>query len=219
MRQDLLKTTEIITINDLVLRIRMPKTTGPNPVILMLHGRTGDQDSMWVFSDRLPEEGILIAPRGFYQTEFGGYTWHETINYEWPNVENFQPAAEELFLLFNKISGLGGDMSNISVLGFSQGAALGYILGLMRPETIKSIACLSGFLPGNFESYIFNEPFAGKRIFITHGTRDKFVPVEKARESVSLLQKAGATVTYCEDDVGHKLSAHCFRSLSYFYQT
>jgi hypothetical protein len=34
---------------------------------------------------------------------------------------------------------------------------------------------------------------------------------------VALLEKAGATVTYCEEDVGHKLSAGCFRGLeSYF---
>ena len=43
------------------------------------------------------------------------------------------------------------------------------------------------------------------------------MPVYRARESVNLFQKVGALVTYCEDDVGHKLSANCFRGLQTFY--
>jgi len=36
--------------------------------------------------------------------------------------------------------------------------------------------------------------------------------------SIGLLENAGATVTYCEDNVGHKLSIKCFRGLEAFYE-
>ena len=91
-------------------------------------------------------------------------------------------------------------------------------MGVLNPDAIKSIAGLSGFLPRNFESFTYDQPLAGKRIFIAHGNRDKFVEVEKARQSVHLLKKAGADVTYCEDDVGHKLSINCFRGLENFFK-
>jgi len=37
--------------------------------------------------------------------------------------------------------------------------------------------------------------------------------VDRARASIGLLEKAGAQITYCEDEVGHKLSAGCLRAL------
>jgi hypothetical protein len=30
---------------------------------------------------------------------------------------------------------------------------------------------------------------------------------------MELLEKAGASIIYCEDEVGHKLSANCLRTL------
>lgn len=218
MKNNYLHNTEITTINGLIVRIRIPDCSGPHPVIIMLHGWTGNEDSMWIFSSRLPGETLLVSPRGIFEYGSDGYSWLEDLNSEWPSLERFQPAVEGLFPVFDEINDYGGDKTKISILGFSQGAALGYTLGLLKPGTIRSIAGLSGFLPENYELFVDDQPLAGKRIFIAHGTRDQYVRVEKARESVNLLQKAGADVTYCEDDVGHKLSIYCFRSLRNFYK-
>jgi predicted esterase len=46
---------------------------------------------------------------------------------------------------------------------------------------------------------------------------DEMVNVQIARRSVELLKQAGADVTYCEDEVGHKLSAGCQRALETFF--
>jgi len=47
---------------------------------------------------------------------------------------------------------------------------------------------------------------------VAHGTQDQLVPIDRARTSIELLEQAGAQVTYCEDEVGHKLSANaCVR--------
>jgi predicted esterase len=55
-------------------------------------------------------------------------------------------------------------------------------------------------------------------VFVAHGTRDELVPIERGRHTVQTLEQAGAQVTYCEDDVGHKLSAACFRALEAFFK-
>jgi predicted esterase len=52
---------------------------------------------------------------------------------------------------------------------------------------------------------------------MAHGTQDALVPVARARQARQILLEAGAQVTYCEDDVGHKLSASCFRGLETFF--
>jgi phospholipase/carboxylesterase len=91
-------------------------------------------------------------------------------------------------------------------------------MAIDRPERIASVAGLSGFLPEGTSTWLSNERLKGLPIFIAHGTEDELVPVNKARLSVDQLEKAGADVTYCEDEVGHKLSAKCFRGLEAFYQ-
>jgi len=55
-------------------------------------------------------------------------------------------------------------------------------------------------------------------VFITHGSKDILVPVDRARQAAELFDLVGAKVTYCEHDVGHKLNASCFRGLEIFYR-
>ena len=53
----------------------------------------------------------------------------------------------------------------------------------------------------------------GLPVFITHGTRDEIVPVEKARQSRDLYQRLQAEVTYGEYSTGHKVHTDGMRSL------
>jgi phospholipase/carboxylesterase len=94
---------------------------------------------------------------------------------------------------------------------------LGYSFTLLHPERINAVVGLSGFLPDGVMPYIREHPLIDKPIFVTHGTQDELVPIERARRSVELLQEAGAQVTFCEDDVGHKLSADCFQGMQRFF--
>ncbi len=110
-------------------------------------------------------------------------------------------------------------LSHVSLVGFSQGTALSYTFALMYPERVTSVAGLSGFLPEGAIDLVSSRPLLGKRIFIAHGTRDELVSVERARLAVELLKQAGAQVTYCEDDVGHKLSMSCFHGLQAFFSS
>ncbi len=102
-------------------------------------------------------------------------------------------------------------------MGFSQGAALTYAWSLLQADKIIDFACLSGFMPEGVDGIVQNHPLSGKQCYVTHGTEDELVPVEKARHAVDVLENAGAKVTYCEEDVGHKLSATCFRGMQKFF--
>ena len=199
------------------MRMRIPVGAGAHPIHLLLHGWTGDEKAMWVFANRFPKDHLLIAPRGIYPAPGGGYAWHTNPNRSAPRVEDFQTAVDRLSSLFINAVLPGGDYFHLNITGFSEGAALAYTFGMLRPLNIQAIAGLSGFLPEDIIPYIDHKPLSGKNIFITHGTRDKLVPVSRARHAAGLLEAAGASVTYCEDDVGHKLSAGCFRGLAAFY--
>ncbi len=205
------------TINGLSFRQYSPQTPGLHPLFLLLHGWTGDADSMWVFTSRLPKNAIFVAPRGLYPTPGGGYGWYIHKKEAFPWVDDFQDAMEALLGLVNKENFAHADMTAIHVVGFSQGAALAYALALQYPSKIAKLAGLSGFMPEGAAALARNRPLIGKQVFIAHGAQDDLVPVEKARQAVEIMEQAGAQVSYCEDDVGHKLSANCFRGLEDFF--
>lgn len=207
-----------ISIDNWVMRIQRPAGNGPYPVLLMLHGWTGDENSMWIFANRLPKDVLLIAPRGIYLSKStGGYSWYAERTKPWPLINDFSEATEKLYNTLREQNFPEGDFAKIHLVGFSQGAALAYTMTIMHPERVASLAGLAGFLPDNSSAWLENAKLQGLSVFIAHGTVDNLVPVERARESVELLEEAGASVTYCEDQVGHKLSAKCFRGLEAFY--
>jgi phospholipase/carboxylesterase len=73
-------------------------------------------------------------------------------------------------------------------------------------------------MPGGVDDLIEQRVLAGKPFFVAHGTQDNMVPVERARASIELLERAGAQVTFCESEVGHKVSADCLRGLEAFFK-
>lgn len=213
---------QTVTVGDWVLKVREPNGPGPYRVLLLLHGWTGDEDVMWVFAPRLPKDLLLISLRGLYATPEGGYGWYTHQEGVWPSLEDFAPAVEALERLIIQLQAgwpglLAADYTRPSLMGFSQGAALAYSYALIHPERVDRLAGLAGFMPEGVEVMIQKQPLRGKTVFVGHGSLDERVPVALARKAVDLLQVAGAQVTYCEDEIGHKLSAGCFRGLeSYF---
>jgi phospholipase/carboxylesterase len=109
------------------------------------------------------------------------------------------------------------DVAQVDMMGFSQGAAMTLTFALTYPEHVRKIGILAGFPPLELEPVIKSRPLEGKAAFITHGTADELVLVENARRSISLLERAGAEVTFCEADVGHKVSAECLHALEEFF--
>ncbi|MCB9135430.1 MAG: hypothetical protein H6636_08385 [Anaerolineales bacterium] len=199
---------------------RVPETlypAPPPPLTLLLHGWLGDETVTWVFANRLPKNHLLVAPRGIYEPIPGKFGWVPRLG-ELPTLARFQPAVESLLDLLDQVKeNLDHDPGPINLVGFSQGAALAYAFAVAHPARVAAIAGLAGFVPPDLEILVPNQPLAGKRVFLAHGTEDETIPIEIARAGVSILQKLGASVTTCEDRVGHKLGAGCFRALGEFF--
>ncbi len=210
---------QTIVINDWTVRVRIPELPGPHSVIVLLHGWTGDEKVMWVFTDRFPQEYLLLSPRGLFHTPLGGYAWHPVKSKTWPDIHEFSTAIDALQQLLTSENFPTGIFSTISLAGFSQGAALAYAYALHYPERVDQVMGLAGFLPEGVEELVETKPLAGKSVFVAHGTKDQLVPVWRACQAVELLTRAGAQVIYCEDDVGHKLSVGCFKGLELFFRS
>lgn len=210
-----------LRIGDWRLKVREPEGEGPHPAIFLVHGWTGDERSMWIFASRLPKNALLVAPRAPYVStheDYGGYSWVQHKAASFSRFEAFGPAEAAFEQLLQELpQHLDGDFSQFDLMGFSQGAAFCYSYALQNPEKVGRLAGLAGFLPEGGEQLAESLPLQGKSVFVAHGSQDEVVPVARAREARKILALAGAEVRYCEDEVGHKLGADCFRALRDFF--
>ncbi len=209
--------TELIEFNDWALRARPSQSESPR-LLVLLHGWTGDENSMWVFTRGLSPDYWMMAPRAPHalRAEPGGFSWRppQPLTDGRPSLEMLLPAAEALINLIDEYSAsVKLNALQFDLIGFSQGAALVNLIGMLYPHRIRKMGVLAGFVPSGLEELIAKKALAGKNIFVAHGTQDQLVPIDRARASIKLLEQAGAQVTYCEDEVGHKLSANCLRAL------
>jgi phospholipase/carboxylesterase len=215
---DIHRPTHRLEINNLVIQARIPPGDRPHPVFVMLHGWTGDENSMWIFASRLPANAILLAPRGLYDSPMGGFSWYPKLDKAWPELNDFETAMAALTEILSTDYFPEGDFSQLRMVGFSQGAALAYSFALAQAKRLRALAGLSGFVPEGASRLAGEYPLEDVPVFIAHGIQDQLVPVERARQGVAILQQAGAVVSYCEHQADHKLNADCFRSLQIFFQ-
>src|SRR5512133_4087247 len=142
---------ESLQLGDWTLKVRRPAGDGPHPLLLLLHGWTGDENVMWIFAPRLPKQALLVAPRALHPTPLGGYGWHPHRSQKWATVGDFQPAVEAVLGLIEQLQGKfpieapADRLAMVSLVGFSQGAALSYTLALLHPERVKTVGGLAGF--------------------------------------------------------------------------
>jgi phospholipase/carboxylesterase len=200
------------------LRVR-PARIKPARLLLLIHGWTGDENSMWVFARALPDDYWVLAPRAPHATRPSGYSWRvpPPDRSDEPNLADLLSSAEALIGMVDgycRAQGHAGE--KLDIVGFSQGAALASVVALMHPERVAKVGLLSGFVPRGAESLASVRPLEGVRFFVAHGSADEMVSIEHARQSFQVLQAAGATVDVCEDEVGHKVSAGCLRGLQAF---
>lgn len=195
--------------NGWIFRCRVSSTPSSHAPVLLLHGWTGDETSMWVFPDRLNLSGTIISPRAPYPATPAGFGWAQgTI----PEIDPYLVSARELATRLQSLQNtIGINLERIRMIAFSQGTAAAIALTQVAPFLIDRMALISGFLPKNTQ-FIHPLPPA----FIAHGTSDEIIPFEMAVELSNTLQKQGSRVTFCQADVGHKLSMTCYQGLDKF---
>lgn len=198
-----------------VFRLRLPE----NPVrtVIMLHGWTGDETSMEIFSRVLPQDSLILYPRAPLPARPSGFGWVEPLDEVWPPMHRFKSVCQNLV---SRIDSLLNEMGlspsrRWNIAGFSQGGAMGYALGFYFSDRLEKIAILSGYFPEP-DSQQPPPDLSGLSFFITHGSRDETVPSEQAIRGLTWVKRAGAQVRFCESPVGHRVSADCMKKFQEF---
>lgn len=218
----MIKQTKDIIINDWPFKALFPaeEPARKNRLLLLLHGHLGNENVMWILTKPISEDRVMLAPRAPVQLGPDQYSWHP-IRPQWPNLEQtYRTLGNDLLSRVDQwVSQKGLNISKYDVMGFSQGAVMAFSLSFLFPEKINKVAALAGFIPQNWQSSLKTINLEGQSYFISNGTKDEIVPIQKAHQTLSWLKEKGAQVTYCEGPTGHKLSASCFNGLGDYFRS
>ncbi len=203
----------------LIHRVQKPAGPGPHRAVVMLHGRGGDENIMWVFASTTPKNWLLVAPRGLKPDPDGGYSWLPRRRDEWPSLALFDEAVAAVARLIRALPGAHNvDPDHIYLMGFSQGAATAYATALRHPGLVRGIAGLVGFMPVDSDAAVSAAPLKGLPVFMAVGEDDRTIPLERSQACAQALRRAGALLEYHAYDTGHKLSAEGMRDLRSWWE-
>lgn len=201
----------------LAYRYQMPDGPGPYPTVVLVHGRLGDEDVMWVFRKVIPQPWLVVAPRAPL-ADHDLYSWYIQPPGEWPDRSVFDPAVDALTRFLRVLPRLhNADPDRLFLLGFSQGAALAYATALRQPELVSGIAGLVGFAP-SAPAEAIDGRLNGMPVFMAAGTADPTIPYEQSQLAAALLRRAGADLEYHDYPTGHKLTTAGMQDLRNWFR-
>ena len=179
--------------------------------VIALHGWTGNIKSMEsvIGFFKIPNtRWILIeAP---YKSKNSGFTWFQGSNI---NGWSYNKSFDTISSAIDKEIRNGVKIENISLLGFSQGAAILINYILENKITIGGCVLISGFLRYSNNLKINS---IRSRILIIHGERDKVVPINKALEAKKKLEELGCKPEFLTFKSGHKVPLKAIVPISDF---
>ena len=204
---------------DLLHTAHVPPGDGPFPTVIALHGWGASAHDLLSLAPLYP--GILfLCPQGETELEIGpgmkGYGWFPLEPGQPPDPRAFLKASSQLRTFVDQAAErYPVDRRRLVILGFSQGAVMGYDLALRRPERFRGLIALSSWLPEILASNLpQTDGQQGFPVLVVHGTEDLQVEVDRARESCRTLERFGVDLTYREFAMGHEIRPEALRAIA-----
>jgi predicted esterase len=168
-----------------------PPAEGGRALVVVLHGAgQTPADALQAFRGGWRTPGlVLIAPKS------KGQTWSILRSEVDSDLESVNFALAEAY------GRCEIDRSRVAVGGFSDGATYALTLGVSNGDLFPAIMALS---PGGI---VAGEQVGVPRVFVSHGTLDTVLPIDRAGDAVvAKLRAAGYPVTYRRFRGGHEAS-------------
>ena len=194
---ELIDSGPLLTELGLVHKVLEPPGAGPYRTVVMLHGRYGDEDVMWIFRKSTPAHWLKIAPRGLLAEPSGGFSWVYQEYGVWPELPAFETAATAVTHFLHALPRVyNADPEQLYLMGFSQGAAVSYATAMRHPGLVQAIAGLVGFIPDACAAPDNLAALDDVPIFMAVGFDDKLVPYERSLGCAEVLRQANARLEF-----------------------
>lgn len=205
-------------------RIRFPENYDASksyPLLVGMHGMGGNAEGFISQYDKLDDPQVIyVAPEGQYPLSMHiGPQWYTR---SWSMTSAGKKAwkasdtmVQDYILKTIKQVSKEYKVSDVYLMGFSQGAVYAYTIGLKNPEMISGVIGFSGYLmeiDGDNSILSHQDIEEGKdlRLYIAHGVDDAAIKVETAREMQDMFKSKGFDLTYTEFEGRHDIKADVF---------
>lgn len=218
--KSIMEPVNLILKDSLVLKylIKEPQIKSEKKkVIILLHGVGSNEKDLFSLADQLPNDYYIISLRGKFTISEGSYAWYGVDFSTGKPVFNKEQELKSrgAILTFVKQVTEKYGFDEIYLGGFSQGAIMSCSIGLLHPEKIKGIICLSGRILQDIRSDVKKLSGLHKlKIFLAHGTQDRTLTLAYAREAKTYLEQLEIVLSYHEFEMGHQINAEVLKELN-----
>jgi predicted esterase len=175
---------------DAILQMPAAIPNSPMPLLVLLHGAGGSAERQLQRMGSAPSDAgvAVLAPYS------RGSSWDAIRGRFGPDVSFLNRALARVFDLVSV------DPARLVVGGFSDGASYALSIGLINGHLFRKVAAFSpGFV-------VTGEPEGKPRVFISHGTHDDVLPIDRCgRVIAQRLRASSYDVTFREFDGGHEI--------------
>ena len=192
-------------------RVKLPENFDPEetyPLIIGLHGYGDNNENFISLYQDFPSRNFIFAvPQAPYEFGVGS-----NIGYSWiPQSDDPAVFDEAVTLTENYVNSVVTylqnqyNISEIILMGFSQGCWLTYYTGIRNPLLFKGLLCFAGDLPLDL---LNDETFENAKdlpIYIVHGENDRSIPVDAGINAASVLKGMGFDVELFIFDGAHEI--------------
>ena len=178
------------------------------PLIVLIHGYGSNENDLFSFNSLFDENLNIVSYRATKELYQNMYAWYD-IYFE-NNVKSFDVKTaiqstklitEEIKLFCNEYN---CDENRVTLIGFSQGAILGYSILFLNPNLLKNLVALSGYV----EEKILERNYikTNTSIYVSHGKNDETIPFDDSRKTLQLLDSKKIKYDFFEFNQGHGVS-------------
>ena len=173
------------------------------PLLVLLHGYGSHEGDLFSLSPQLPLAPVVASVRAPI-AELGGFAWFSL------------PRTNPLDLLEADVDEAASavldwldtlEFTSVSLLGFSQGAAVALQLNRLAPGRVASTVALSGFVPrgerpGDAQLAELKPP-----VFWGRGTLDAVIPAEAIEHTDAWLPAHATATVRIYEGLAHSINA------------
>jgi len=171
----------------------------PRQAIILCHGYGGDGKDISALAiswQRFLPDAIFLCPNApeICAVNPQGYQWFDlTSDKEEIILEKSLVAEEKLNAFLDQVvDDLQLELTNLALVGFSQGCMMNIQLGLKKKEQINCLIGYSGKVIN--QKHLSNNINSKPKIFLMHGANDTIVPPTHLLEAKEYLVKHGLKI-------------------------
>jgi phospholipase/carboxylesterase len=182
-------------------------------LLVLMHGVGSNEKDLFGLAPYVPANFHVLSLRAPNVMGPGSYAWFEfgvIPNGERVINEAQEAASRETLarLVASAAQQFGIPSERVVVSGFSQGGIMALSLLLTQPALLKGAMVLhSRLLPQVLPFVAPSEALQGRRLWVSHGTRDQVIPLANAHATRTFVKTLPLGLHYAEFPNAHEITA------------